>query len=670
MRSKTLYFNPTLFKKNLTRFWPLWGGVSLVGVLFPLTLLTIVIQEGSFGHAVSDPLEFTKGYYLVVAYAVPVISLIYGALCALAVWGWLYNSRSVGMYHSLPATRKELFATDFLSGMAMMLIPYAITGALTVAVSATVGAMDPVGLLVTVLCVLGESFFYFATATLIVFFTGNPFAFVGFYGIFHFLAAGAEQLIALLMTQFYFGVEQAYEGVAEFLSPTLCLIRHVSPYGEYERIDTAEGWVEYGHLEFVTLQNAWVIGLYALAGVALLGCAWALYRRRRSESAGEVVAVGWMKPVFRYGCALCAAFTGGSALYVIFCTGFQTGATAGVLPMAVCMVVAGVIGYYIASMLLAKSLRVFRGSWKGVLATGIAAAAACVFISADPFGVESWVPEAGELEGAYISLHARNGYLDVDISDQATMQKVLDLHRTVLSEKERLNDRDGGFWNAGSGYMNLSYWVEGKRISRYYRLPFSEAGTQAQLESLQKAASLATDPVIQENNIFEQILWEDIVSTRLIHGYIGDIYHRDTREIDGMDLSPEQAKTLEAAVRRDIQAGNFGKTVFLADEEERDRLVYFGSIQLDYNVTWKPEVQNYRNGDDVRTVSFEISVYCTETLKALEDMGILDASHRLLTCAEYYGMEWQEREEGAYAAESFPEHIAEESTVGYAGEAY
>ena len=51
-------------------------------------------------------------------------------------------------------------------------------------------------------------------------------------------------------------------------------------------------------------------------------------------------------------------------------------------------------------------------------------------------------------------------------------------------------------------------------------------------------------------------------------------------------------------------------------------------------------------------------------------MGILDASHRLLTCAEYYGMEWQEREEGAYAAESFPEHIAEESTVGYAGEAY
>ena len=36
MRSKTSYFNPTLFKKNLTRFWPLWGGASALGALAPL----------------------------------------------------------------------------------------------------------------------------------------------------------------------------------------------------------------------------------------------------------------------------------------------------------------------------------------------------------------------------------------------------------------------------------------------------------------------------------------------------------------------------------------------------------------------------------------------------------------------------------------------------------
>ena len=114
------------------------------------------------------------------------------ALCALAAWGWLYNPRSVGLYHSLPITRKGLFVTNFLSGMAMMLIPYDVTGGLAVLVTAAVGGVEPVGLLVTTLGVLGESFFYFAAATLIAFLTGNPFAFAAFHFIFHFLAAGAE----------------------------------------------------------------------------------------------------------------------------------------------------------------------------------------------------------------------------------------------------------------------------------------------------------------------------------------------------------------------------------------------------------------------------------------------------------------------------------------------
>ena len=102
-------------------------------------------------------------------------------------------------------------------------------------------------------------------------------------------------------------------------------------------------------------------------GVALLALAWVLYARRRSESAGDVVAVGWMKPVFRFGIAALTALLGGQALYALFWSSFQDGAYYDALPMVVCMLVAGTIGYYAASMLLAKSLRVFRGSWKGLV---------------------------------------------------------------------------------------------------------------------------------------------------------------------------------------------------------------------------------------------------------------------------------------------------------------
>ncbi len=51
MRSKTSFFNPTLFKKNLARFWPLWGGVSVIGALIPLYALTELIQDGFRSHA-------------------------------------------------------------------------------------------------------------------------------------------------------------------------------------------------------------------------------------------------------------------------------------------------------------------------------------------------------------------------------------------------------------------------------------------------------------------------------------------------------------------------------------------------------------------------------------------------------------------------------------------
>ncbi len=44
MPSKRSFFNTTLFQKHLSRFWPLWGGVSLVGSMFPLYWFLALMQ--------------------------------------------------------------------------------------------------------------------------------------------------------------------------------------------------------------------------------------------------------------------------------------------------------------------------------------------------------------------------------------------------------------------------------------------------------------------------------------------------------------------------------------------------------------------------------------------------------------------------------------------------
>ena len=171
MQSKTSYFNATLFRKNLTRFWPLWGLASFIGALFPLAVLLDMVHRG--WNVLSAP-DFTGMYYDAVS-AVPVINLVYAALCAMAVWSYLYNARSVGMMHTLPIRREGLFVTNVLSGLTMMAIPYAVTGVLLVLVTMLFGGFEPVGVLVTVLGVMGESLFFFGLATLCAFIVGNVF---------------------------------------------------------------------------------------------------------------------------------------------------------------------------------------------------------------------------------------------------------------------------------------------------------------------------------------------------------------------------------------------------------------------------------------------------------------------------------------------------------------
>lgn len=69
MQSKRSFFNPTLFRKNLSRTWPLWGGVSLVGSLAPLYLL-LALASQEIGRTAS-PQDVATALYQAVTLLVP-----------------------------------------------------------------------------------------------------------------------------------------------------------------------------------------------------------------------------------------------------------------------------------------------------------------------------------------------------------------------------------------------------------------------------------------------------------------------------------------------------------------------------------------------------------------------------------------------------------------------
>ena len=610
MQSKTSCFNITLFRKNLSRFWPLWGLAGLVAALFPLAELVNLLQ---YGRPYPTIPEFSRMYYEVVA-ALPVLALVYAALCALAVWSYLFSARSIGLLHTLPIRREGLFVTNFLSGMAMMLIPCAAAGIVSILTSLVCGAFDAASLAVTILAVLGEVFFYFSSATFVCFITGNAFAMPPLYALLHFLAVLLDQLISSFAQGFIFGLSSSYTGVVEWLSPTVYLNNHVRAVGQY--MDVERFLPEYGGpyidsvLTSVELENVRVVGLYALAGAVLAVLSLLLCRRRRSETAGDVVAVGALRPVFRYGVAGLAALLGGQFLYSLFCAAFQTGAYYMPIPLAACMLAAGAVGYFGASMLLSKSLRVFRSSWKGLIAVAAGCAGLCCVLHFDLLGVAGRVPAASEVDEVYVRM-ADNSYTFLPGEDAELLEQARSIHQAIIDDEQHILDLDAQQATSYSDRLEpataydmvrFTYYLKnGRTVLRSYYVPLTrdrvaQAGTYDYLLDQFVNSEALKAQRLHLNDDF----WT-------VEGGALALYARD----EYYDLNSREASAVLEAVGRDLYAGAWGNYDWFAVNDGSD---YAMDLELSFA---GPDGE----GNDYITIILNPAM--TETTACLRELGLI-----------------------------------------------
>ena len=220
MPSKRSFFNRTLFQKHLSRFWPLWGGVSLVGALFPLYLMLALLRQ--VDGSITRPWVFRESLYQIAAYFIPGFTCVYAILCVMAVWGYLHNARSVGLLHTLPADRTCLFATNTLAALSMVLIPYAVTGGLLCLIALVWGFFDLVAAVNTVLAVLFCAALFVGIGTFCAMLTGHAFVLPAFYLLGNFLALIMEILVTNLAHEFLIGVPMLEDmGHLSFLAPVV-----------------------------------------------------------------------------------------------------------------------------------------------------------------------------------------------------------------------------------------------------------------------------------------------------------------------------------------------------------------------------------------------------------------------------------------------------------------
>lgn len=656
------YFNGTLFKKNMTRFWPIWGLYLLIW-MFMLPIALILENNVTMQFACRTVLEYIPSAGLG-------LSVVFGLLAAAAVWSYLFNNRSACLMHTLPIRREGLFLTNFLSGMTFMVAPNLVIFLLTLLAEAATGIVDVGALVMWFFAVSLMELFFFCFATFCAMCTGHILGLPVLYGVLNCLVVGLVYLIDLALERFVFGfvnVQGAYT-FARWMTPVWNLTRNLEVRVEWTKdvMDPSTAW----------LSGLGYILVYVIFGLILAALALVLYRRRHMERAGDVITVPWMRPVFQYGVAFCCALAFGTLLFELFRHDLPDTAWTLLIFMMIC----GAAGYFAAKMLLEKSFRVF-GSWKGCLPLLAALVVLTCAMEFDLTGYERRVPAAERVESVYVTgldtmPYDKASWLQVSGTDPDKIQAVIDVHRAVVENKSFLEEQMGQWYqyqDVKGGYsvetrgcisFNLVYMMkDGSEIMRNYSgLPISTEDLSDPDTLTAKLNALINRPeVVEQNYDLSDRSADEIVEMTLTSYHFGDedSGYRDTA------ISKDAYEKVFQAVMLDFQEGNLGRRYLLADDERMSNcfandleIVFYQKLDGANTVQEGESAVIIRDGDGPASTSvIEVDHYTTRnvvtiqttakhTLAALKEAGVLAEPVVLRTKGQFEALNdaWYESE--------------------------
>lgn len=624
MKSKTSCFNRTIFKKNFTHYWPLW--VLYFGYL--VLVMPVAIWQTATKEVYYSGVSDANRMYSIVQYALstqlvafPVF--LFSVLAALAVFSYLYSAKNANMIHALPVNRLELYLTNYLSGLAFLVIPELITFLISVLVCLANQITCIQYLFMGFLCQVGITFFAYSLAVFVAMFTGQILAMPVYYFILNYLYVGCLYIISRVVGVITYGISKVWNpGKSCILSPMYYLNNNLR-----SRLVWEEGA---DIVKTIEIRGTYLVGIYAVAGVVIAAAAYQLYKRRQIETAGDWISIGIVKPIFRWGVAMC----GGVFVSTIFTEVLGVHSQDAYLCMIVGIAVAGFICFFAAEMLLMKNFRVFRK--KRILEWAGFTVVAVLFITLfklDVFGIERYVPKADEIDCVFV-------YMDYPLQvAEEDIPRLLELHQQVIERKEEYLDIEKA--ESGYYYTTFRYYLkDGTIINRRYPLPLSEV--YAEDEAAPTGQILAWER--EAENLKEEILGINHSENKYVSGCI-DLYSEEAENQNYL-FDSEELEEIVTAIEKDIEAGNFNNYYLVGITQDEDKC-YYNNISLDYynnsgydNWDYYYNYQQYQKGS---AMEFAVSTNtyinfgpeCTNTIAALEELGIVDDTWKLCTYEEY-----------------------------------
>lgn len=542
MQSKTSFFNKTVLKKDITRYAPIWA-------VYTIFLLLGLFEFGSYDPAITadNTLESVR--------AMTWINAIYAGVCAAFLFMDLFNGRLCNALHAFPLRREGWLCTHILSGFLFSFVPNLLATLVALPILWEYAYIAPIWLAGVTL----QYLFFFGSAVLCAVCAGNLIGMAGLYGIFHLITVLIAGLAELFYQPLLHGVELTIDAFSRFI-PLYQL--NGFRYAEFEVIhDTID---PFGIFRGLMGKDWLYLGLCAAAGIVCIGLAWAVYRKRQLEAAGDLLSLKKLSPLFLLICTVGA----GAVLYLLS-SAFSAGSY-------VFLAVGAVVGYFAGRMLLGRTVKVFTK--RALLGLGmilVVMGGTFLLTWLDPLGVTRYVPPLNKIESAAV-IGADKGYYfypthssmisytgelndtaNFKITDKNELAELQDFHRQLIQYRPgpRVEDQP-------SAKVTISYTLDtGRVVSRHYKV-------ETDSELFQQAGKYYNDIryVFEVND--PKILYEAFESVT-IEGYTMEksysIKLTDKDEIGG----------LIDAIQKDCDAGRMAQNWVFHDKYDENYYLDF-----------------------------------------------------------------------------------------------
>lgn len=586
MKLKTSFFNITVLKKDFTRFAPIWGLYTVFQLLFVLLQWDGEEAAAHFLNSAPDILQMMG-----------MVNFVYAGLCAVMLFGDLFNPRMCNALHAMPLRREGWFATHLISGLLFCIGPNAI-GTL---VATLMLQQYSYGAFIWFAVMLLQFLFFFSVGVFCVMCAGNRLGAIAMYLLANLLAV----LVAWLIITFYqpvlYGIILDADRLAA-LSPVVSFTDSCYFETEYGK---PNGTVFKGFIP----EDWWYLFAAAAAGIVLLALALLIYRKRKLESAGDFISAKPAEPVFLVLYTLCA----GAVMYVISEV-FSGGA------QYLFMVIGFAIGFFTGRMLLERKVNVFRK--KSLLPF-------CVLVFAffgsialtwlDPIGVTRYVPKTENVaqvqinpyESAYYRMQERS----VTLTQEQDIKLISQIHQELVEDRTektglsvplylRYKLKDGRTVERQYYLPEDSTYTE--QLRPYYSSPEFVLGTTSTGEFLKNLCVLEVYPNLAECPMVSIGISENWIDPEANMKYYSSEFETVTYTLDGRSFAADPlVMGLFEAIEKDCREGNMVQLW----EYHRDS-ANFGNISLTYQV------------GNRYTDSLGITVYddCTHTVKYLKSL--------------------------------------------------